>query len=102
MSKSFSAAEVAKHKTPEDFWIIVDGDVYDLTSTFLPYPPSPTSPPLTPLPAFQHEHPGGVKVLSRFGGKDASKPFWKFHNKSVLGKYGEKLKLGSVEPAAKL
>ncbi|KAH6697185.1 cytochrome b5-like heme/steroid binding domain-containing protein [Plectosphaerella plurivora] len=83
MSKSFSAAEVAKHKASDDFWIIVDGDVYDLTT-------------------FQHEHPGGVKVLSRFGGKDASKPFWKFHNKSVLGKYGEKLKLGSVEPAAKL
>ena len=83
MSKSFTAAEVAKHKASDDFWLIVDGDVYDLTK-------------------FQHEHPGGVKVLTRFAGKDASKPFWKYHNKGVLSRYGEKLKLGSVSPDAKL
>jgi len=57
MSKTFSAADVAAHKKADDLWIIVDGDVYDLT-------------------AFKEEHPGGVKILTRVGGKDASKQFW--------------------------
>lgn len=40
MSKSFSQADVAAHKKPDDLWVIVDEDVYDLTK-------------------FQAEHPGG-------------------------------------------
>lgn len=42
MSKRFSAADVASHKTANDLYIIVDEDVYDLTN-------------------FQEEHPGGKK-----------------------------------------
>lgn len=45
MSKRFSAADVASHKTASDLWIIVDEDVYDLTN-------------------FQEEHPGGKKSTS--------------------------------------
>lgn len=32
MSKSFTAADVAKHNKGDDLFIIVDEDVYDLTS----------------------------------------------------------------------
>jgi cytochrome b involved in lipid metabolism len=32
MSKTFSAADVASHNKPENLYIIVDEDVYDLTS----------------------------------------------------------------------
>jgi hypothetical protein len=39
MSKTFSANDVASHKTPDSLWIIVDQDVYDLTK-------------------FQDDHPG--------------------------------------------
>ena len=39
MSNTFSQTEVAAHKKPDDLWIIVDEDVYDLTK-------------------FQSEHPG--------------------------------------------
>lgn len=39
MSKTFSANDVASHKTPDSLWIIVDEDVYDLTK-------------------FQDDHPG--------------------------------------------
>lgn len=39
MSKTFKASDVASHKTPDSLYIIVDGDVYDLTK-------------------FQDEHPG--------------------------------------------
>jgi cytochrome b involved in lipid metabolism len=42
MSKRFSAADVASHKTASDLWIIVDGEIYDVTN-------------------FQEEHPGGKK-----------------------------------------
>lgn len=43
MSKIFSQNEVAAHKKPDDLWIIVDEDVYDLTK-------------------FQSEHPGNCLV----------------------------------------
>lgn len=48
MSKIFSQAEVAGHKKPDDLWVIVDEDVYDLTK-------------------FQAEHPG--EWLPRFSSK---------------------------------
>jgi hypothetical protein len=48
MSKRFSAADVASHKTASDLWIIVDEDVYDLTN-------------------FQDEHPGGKKSMPTLG-----------------------------------
>ena len=76
---------------------MVDEDVYDLTK-------------------FQHEHPGGQKskqlsytanrselsltslaVLTRVGGKDASKQFWKYHNEGILKKYKAQLQIGSLD-----
>lgn len=60
-----------------------------------------TRPELTG-PDFMDEHPGGPKILKRFAGKNATKAFWKYHNESVLKKYGEKYKIGSVAEAAKL
>ena len=39
MAKTFSAADVATHNKPNDLYVVVDEDVYDLT-------------------AFQDEHPG--------------------------------------------
>jgi len=81
MSKTFKESEVASHKTPDSLWIIVDGDVYDVTK-------------------FADEHPGGKKILQRVGGKDASKPFWKYHNESILKKYKAKLQIGSLEGKA--
>ncbi|KAI2359846.1 hypothetical protein LOY93_006735 [Ophidiomyces ophidiicola] len=84
MSKSFSPAEVAEHKTADKgMYIIVDTGVYDITN-------------------FIEEHPGGARILKRVAGKDASKQFWKYHNESVLKKYGAKLKIGDVKEAAKL
>ncbi|MCJ1471784.1 hypothetical protein MMC13_000425 [Lambiella insularis] len=78
MSKTFSLGDVAAHKKPDDLWIIVDEDVYDLTK-------------------FQTEHPGGQKILQRVAGKDASKQFWKYHNESILKKYKGQLQVGSLD-----
>lgn len=51
---------------------------------------------------FLEEHPGGSKILKRFAGKNATKAFWKYHNESVLEKYGGKYKIGTVKEAPKL
>jgi len=84
MSKQLSAKDVQAHnKVEEGLWIIIDGDVYDVTE-------------------FMNEHPGGPKILKRVGGKDASKQFWKYHNESVLKKFKPKLCIGSVKAEAKL
>lgn len=49
MSKTFTAADVAAHKSPSDLYIIVDGDVYDLTK-FQEDHPGSFSPSLSPIP----------------------------------------------------
>ena len=37
MSKSFTTAEVAQHKDDANgYWLIVEGDVYDVSSAFSP------------------------------------------------------------------
>lgn len=39
MSKTFSKEDVASHNKPDNLWVVIDEDVYDLTK-------------------FQDEHPG--------------------------------------------
>lgn len=73
-----SVADVATHNKPDDIYVIVDENVYDLTE-------------------FQDDHPGGKKILSRVAGKDASRKFWKYHNEGVLKKYKKKLLVGVLD-----
>jgi alkylation response protein AidB-like acyl-CoA dehydrogenase len=59
-------------------WIIIDGDVYDVTE-------------------FQNIHPGGKKILSRVAGTDATKQFHKYHEVAkVLKQVAYKYKIGSL------
>ncbi|KAH8881401.1 cytochrome b5, partial [Thozetella sp. PMI_491] len=60
-----TSREVATHSKPDDLWLIIDGDVYDVTK-------------------FREEHPGGSKVLSGVAGKDATKKFDKYHRRAIL------------------
>ena len=48
--------EVAKHNTKADCWVVVDGQVLDVTS-------------------FLSEHPGGELAILTFAGKDATEEF---------------------------
>ncbi|KAK2750704.1 hypothetical protein FQN57_002777 [Myotisia sp. PD_48] len=84
MSKTFTPADVKSHNNADaGMYIIIDSGVYDVTN-------------------FVEDHPGGAKILKRVAGKDASRQFWKYHNESVLKKYGGKLKIGEVKDGAKL
>ncbi|CEH13483.1 cytochrome b5 [Ceraceosorus bombacis] len=82
-AKTFSIDEIKKHNSEESIWVVIDGGVYDMTS-------------------FLDDHPGGKKPVLRMSGKDASEAFWTYHNEKILSKIGAKLKIGELEPNAKL
>jgi cytochrome b involved in lipid metabolism len=80
----YTLDEVAKHTTKEDCWVVVNGDVLNVTK-FLP------------------DHPGGELAILTFAGKDASEEFNMIHPPDVVGKYAPDAvigKLGTGAPAA--
>mmetsp|Transcript_975 Transcript_975/g.1305 ORF Transcript_975/g.1305 Transcript_975/m.1305 type:complete len:517 (-) Transcript_975:50-1600(-) len=76
---SITQEEVAKHNKADDAWIIVDGDVYDVTK-------------------FAGVHPGGTQILLEYAGKDATEDFYALHRLEVLDKYA-RLKKGRLADA---
>ncbi|ORY71835.1 FMN-dependent dehydrogenase-domain-containing protein [Pseudomassariella vexata] len=60
-----SVAEISKHNIPRDLWIVVDGAVYDIT-------------------AFAPEHPGGLRVLLQYAGRDATAAYSEVHALSLI------------------
>ena len=83
MPKTVSAAEVAKHCTREDCWVILNGRVYDLTS-------------------FLGDHPAGAGVILKHAGKDATAAFDPFHPSDIIARMGleDKLFVGLLDSSA--
>mmetsp|Transcript_133014 Transcript_133014/g.187950 ORF Transcript_133014/g.187950 Transcript_133014/m.187950 type:complete len:82 (+) Transcript_133014:27-272(+) len=54
--QTYSMEEIAKHNTPEDLWLVIEGKVYDVTD-------------------FADEHPGGPEFLEEEAGTDATELF---------------------------
>lgn len=79
MASSFTREEVAKHNKQDDAWIIVDGNVYDVTK-------------------FAKLHPGGTGLLLEYAGTDATEDFFGQHRYEVLDKYA-RLKKGRLQDA---
>ena len=78
---SVTEAELAKHNTDTDCWVIVGDDVYDVTN-------------------FLKDHPGGKKAIMLFAGKDATEEFDMLHDRKVIKKYG--LDQGTVKHTGKI
>ena len=62
--KDFTMAEVAKHNTLDDCWVVIESHVYDITK-FVP------------------NHPGGWLNLENMAGKDSTDAFANYHQASV-------------------
>ena len=62
----------------QDWWIVVDGIVYDCTDFVL-------------------DHPGGAQVIASFVGEDCSWQFWRFHSKTIMEQYGRELRIGRTD-----
>jgi len=77
-SKGFLMAEIEKHDTEHDCWIVVDGKVYDCTS-------------------YMDLHPGGGDSILILAGQDATEDFNAIHSKKAH-KMLERFLIGHVIP----
>jgi delta8-fatty-acid desaturase len=75
----YTLAEVAKHCTREDAWIIIDERVYDVTR-------------------FVDRHPGGVGPLVNLAGKECTDVFANYHAARVYEKMLPAFLIGEMAP----
>merc|ERR1719502_1706674 len=73
----YSMAEVAKHTTKSDCWVVVAGEVLNVTN-------------------FLASHPGGELAILTFGGKDATEEFNMIHPPDVIPKYAPDVVIGKL------
>ncbi|KAI6044643.1 Flavocytochrome c [Pisolithus marmoratus] len=76
--REFTASEVAKHNKKDDVWVIVNGQVLDVTS-FLP------------------DHPGGEKAILLYAGRDATEEFNMLHDPKVIPRYAPDSVIGHLK-----
>jgi isopentenyl diphosphate isomerase/L-lactate dehydrogenase-like FMN-dependent dehydrogenase len=71
---------VSKHNTPESCWVVLYGNVYDVTE-FLP------------------SHPGGSKIILQLAGRDATEEYDPIHPPGILEEnLKPEAKLGKIDP----
>merc|ERR1711998_181722 len=73
----YSLEDVAKHTTKGDCWVVVNGEVLNVTK-------------------FLSEHPGGELAILTFAGKDASEEFNMIHPPDVIPKYAPDAVIGML------
>ncbi|KAG8863347.1 hypothetical protein FRB96_008839 [Tulasnella sp. 330] len=74
----YTMEEVAKHNKKDDCWVVVNGEVLDVTA-FLP------------------EHPGGEKAIMLYAGKDATEEFNMLHDPKVIPRYAPEAVIGTLK-----
>merc|ERR1711972_100362 len=78
----YTLDEVAKHTSKSDCWVVVNGEVLDVTK-------------------FLSEHPGGELAILTFAGKDATEEFNMIHPPDVIPKYAPDAIIGKVGTGVK-
>merc|ERR1712146_718587 len=73
----YTMADVAKHNTKTDCWVVVNGDVLNVTN-------------------FLKDHPGGELAILTFAGKDATEEFNMIHPPDVIPKYAPDATIGKL------
>lgn len=76
----FSHAEVARHRSPGDLWVIIDGDVFDLSTLV-------------------EAHPGGRGVLMEHAGADASDAYRRAAHPATVETLRANYLIGRVDAA---
>ncbi|KAG8938367.1 Cytochrome b2, mitochondrial precursor, partial [Tulasnella sp. 408] len=71
--------EVLRHNTKTDCWVIINGEVYDVTK-------------------FMEIHPGGVNAILKMAGKDATKAFMPIHPPDALSTLPPEYHVGTLDP----
>ncbi|CAC5377876.1 FADS2 [Mytilus coruscus] len=78
-STIYTFDEVSKHDKKDDRWLVIQGNVYDITD-------------------WSNRHPGGSKVIGHYAGQDATDAFEAFHNDlESVKRYLKPLHLGTVK-----
>ncbi|KAF1955897.1 mitochondrial cytochrome-like protein b2 [Byssothecium circinans] len=72
-------AEVAKHSSKNSCWIVLDSNVYDVTS-------------------FLGKHPGGAAIILKQAGTDATQEFEKYHPLSYVDDLPTGSLIGTIDP----
>ncbi|KAL7933268.1 FMN-dependent dehydrogenase domain-containing protein [Trichoderma chlorosporum] len=79
MARKVSTQEVTQHNKRDDAWVVVDGEVYDMTDYAL-------------------EHPGGPEIIHKFSGMDATEEYSRVHSPSLIREtLGAKHHVGSLD-----
>jgi len=78
-TRTITASELATHNKEGDYWLAIDGNVYDV-STYIDM------------------HPGGEVVMRQLAGNDVTDEFYGLHRQDVLKKY-KRLIIGKLETA---
>merc|ERR1719326_363522 len=73
----YTMADVAKHTTNTDCWVVLHGRVLDVSK-------------------FLKEHPGGELAIMTFAGKDATEEFDMIHPPDVIEKYAPNAVIGVI------
>mmetsp|Transcript_35323 Transcript_35323/g.48236 ORF Transcript_35323/g.48236 Transcript_35323/m.48236 type:complete len:263 (+) Transcript_35323:97-885(+) len=78
--RELTMEEIAKHNKPEDLWVVIHNNVYDVT-------------------AYQRDHPGGEDILVEAGGTDASEDFDEVGHSKMAKKEMQRYHIGVVRPS---
>lgn len=68
MVTKISVQELEKHSSPSDAWIVINGNIWDVTE-------------------FAPKHPGGAEIINEYLGQDASRAYNEVHGPGIATKY---------------